>query len=119
MGEYVELFMVFKEQQTWNKAKNYIEMIKWELINFPDCLREYIQQIFMSNYKKYIKFLIKEFREKLDSTDNRLENYFSNTLDKHIKKIFKTKQGLFNFIIERINGWNENNKLALRNWQLL
>ena len=24
MGEYVELFMAFKEQQTWNKAKNYI-----------------------------------------------------------------------------------------------
>lgn len=83
--------MVFKEQQTWNKAKNYVEMIKRELINFPNFLRDYIQQNFIPNYKKYIKFLIKEFREKLDSIDNRLENYFGNTLDKHIKKIFRTK----------------------------
>lgn len=55
----------------------------------------------MLNYKKYIKFLIKEFKKKLDSTDNRLENYFGNTLDKHIKKIFRTKLGLFNYVIER------------------
>ena len=115
MGEFIELFMAFKEQQTWNKAKNYIEMIKRELINFPDFLQEYIMKNFMPNYKKYIIFLKKEFKEKLDSTDNKLENYFGNTLNKHIKKIFRTKQGLFNFIFERKNGWNENNKSALRN----
>ena len=28
---------------------------------------------------------------KLDSTDNKLENYFGNTLNKYIKKIFRTK----------------------------
>ena len=42
------------------------------------------------------------------------KNYFGNTLSKHIKKIFRTKQGLFNFIFQRKNGWNENNKSALR-----
>ena len=42
MGEFIELFMAFKEQQTWNKAKNYIEMIKRELINFPEFLQEYL-----------------------------------------------------------------------------
>ena len=36
MGEYIELLMAFKEQQTWNKSKNYIEMLKREIINFPD-----------------------------------------------------------------------------------
>ena len=38
---------------------------------------------------------------KLDSTDNKLENYFCNTLNKYIKKIFRTKQALFNFIFQR------------------
>ena len=38
---------------------------------------------------------------KLDSTDNKLENYYGNSLNKHIKKIFRTKQGLFNFILQR------------------
>ncbi len=41
---------------------------------------------------------------KLDSTDNKLENYFGNTLNKDIKKIFRTKQGLFNFIFQIRNG---------------
>ena len=36
MGELIELFMAFKDQQTWKKAQNYIEMLKRELINFPD-----------------------------------------------------------------------------------
>ena len=114
MGEYIELFMAFKEQQTWNKAKNYIEMLKREIINFPDFLQEYINNNFMPIYKKYIKFLLKKHNGKLDSTDNRLENYFGNTLDKHIKRIYRTKEGVFNYIMERKNGWIENNKSALR-----
>ena len=101
MGGFIELFMIFKDQQTWNKARNYIEMIKREINNFPDFLQKYIMNKFMPNYKKYIKFLTKEYKGKLDRTDNKLENYFGNTLNKHIKKIFRTKQGLFNFINER------------------
>lgn len=114
MGEFIELFMAFRNQQTWNKARNYIEMLKRELVKFPEFLREYISNNFMPIYKKYIKFLRKEYKGKLDGTDNKLENYFGNTLNKHIKKIFRTKQGLFNFIKERKNGWVENNKLALK-----
>lgn len=114
MGGFIELFMAFKDQQTWKKAQNYIEMLKRELINFPEFLREYIIKNFMPRYKKYIKFLKKEYKQKLDNTDNKLENYFGTTLNKHIKKIFRTKQGLFNFINTRKNGWNENNKSALR-----
>ena len=89
-------------------------MLKREIINFPEFLREYIIKNFMPRYKKYIKFLKKEYKQKLDNTDNKLENYFGTTLNKHIKKIFRTKQGLFNFINTRKNGWNENNKSALR-----
>ena len=114
MGGFIELFMAFKDQQTWKKAQNYIEMLKREIINFPEFLREYIIKNFMPRYKKYIKFLKKEYKQKLDNTDNKLENYFGTTLNKHIKKIFRTKQGLFNFINTRKNGWNENNKSALR-----
>lgn len=113
MKEYRELFMAFKDQETWIKAKNYIEMLKKELHNFPEFLKEYIDKNFMPNYKKYIKFLKKQYKEKLDRTDNKLENYFGNTLDKHVKKIYRTKQGIFNLIIQRKNGWNENNKSAL------
>ena len=66
-------------------------MLKRELINFPDFLQEYIMKNFMPYYKKYIKFLKNEYKGKLDNTDNKLENYFGNTLNKYIKKIFRTK----------------------------
>ena len=38
--------MVFKEQQTCNKAENYIGMIKRELIYFPEFLQEYYNEKF-------------------------------------------------------------------------
>ena len=60
MGGFIELFMAFKDQQTWKKAQNYIEMLKSEIINFPEFLRKYIIKNFMPGYKKYIKFLKKE-----------------------------------------------------------
>ena len=101
MREFIELFMAFKDQKTWKKAQKYIEMLKRELINFPVFLQEYLMKNFVPYYKKYIKFLTKEYKGKLDNTDNKLENYFGNTLNKHIKKIFRTKQGLFNFIFQR------------------
>ena len=104
-NEYVVKFMEFKDQPTWEEARAYIEKIRAELKDYPDFLADYISNNFLPIYKKYIKFLQKEYKGKLDSTDNKLENYFGNTLGKHIKKIFRTKQGLFNFIIERKKGW--------------
>ena len=60
MGGFIELFRAFKDQQTWKKAQNYIEMLKREIINFPEFLREYIIKNFMPRYKKYIKFKISQ-----------------------------------------------------------
>lgn len=90
-------------------------MLKREIHTFPDYIAEFIIQNFMPIYKKYIVFLQNEFKGKLDYTNNKIENYFRNTLPKSIKKIFRTKKGLFNFISRRKNGWVENNKSALTN----
>ena len=98
MEEFIEKFMKFTEQKTWQKAIDYIEQLKMELHCFPDFLSEYIWKNFIPIYKKYIKFLKKEHEDKLDATDNKLENHFGNTVSKHVKKIYRTKQGLFNFI---------------------
>ena len=46
---------------------------------------------------------------KLENTNNKLENYFRNTLDKH-KKIYRTPEGIFDYIMARKNGWIENQK---------
>ena len=54
-------------------------------------------------YKKYILFLQKDYLGKLDSTNNKVENYFGNTLPRRVKNIFRTKGGLFNFALCRKN----------------
>ena len=55
----------------------------------------------MPIYKKYILFLQKDHLGKLDSTNNKVENYFGNTLPRRVKNIFRTKGGLFNFSLCR------------------
>ena len=109
MKKYVNEFMEFKDKTKWKEAENYIQSMKTKLHTFPEFLEEYIKKNFMPIYKKYIIFLEKDFKGKLDSTNNKIENYFGNTLPKRIKNIFRTKQGLFNFISNRKKGWVKNN----------
>ena len=53
-------------------------------------MQEYLIKNFFPVYRKYLIFLEKPFIGKLESTNNKIENYFGNTLDKHTKKIYRT-----------------------------
>ena len=108
--EYIELFYELFHQQSFKKAKNYIKLLKQELKNFPKIMQDYLNKNFFPVYKKYLVFLEKPFIKKLESTNNKLENYFGNTLDKHTKRIYRTPEGIFNYIMARKNGWIENQK---------
>lgn len=74
---------------------------------------------FFPVYRKYLVFIEKPFIGKLESTNNKLENYFGNTLDKHTKRIYRTPEGIFDYIMTRKNGWIENRKKVLTKWQSL
>ena len=113
--EYIELFYELFHQQSFKKAKNYIKLLKQELKNFPKIMQDYLNKNFFPVYKKYLVFLEKPFIKKLESTNNKLENYFGNTLDKHTKRIYRTPEGIFNYIMARKNGWIENQKKVLTN----
>lgn len=113
MKKYVVHFMEFRKKKTFEEAEKYIHLIREELDKFPKFIAKYISESFMPIYKKYIIFLNEKIGGKLDHTNNKVENYFGNTLPKRIKNIFRTKSGAFNFILGRKNGWVENNVLAL------
>jgi len=72
-----------------------------------------LKRNFFPNYKKYLNYLIKEHYNKLEKTNNRLENYNGITLPKSEKKKFRTLNGAFNQILHRIKNWNENQKNQL------
>ena len=112
---YIELFYQLFNQQSFNKAKKYIELLKYELKNFPIMMQEYLNDNFFPVYRKYLIFLEKDHIGKLESTNNKLENYFGNTLDKHTKRIYRTPEGIFDYIMARKDGWIENQKKVLTN----
>lgn len=98
---YIELFYELFHQQSFEKAKNYIKLLKYELKNFPKIMQDYLNKNFFPVYRKYLIFLEKPFIKKLESTNNKIENYFGNTLDKHTKRIYKTPDGIFDYIMAR------------------
>ncbi|WP_295592421.1 hypothetical protein [uncultured Methanobrevibacter sp.] len=109
----MELLYELFHQQSFDKAKSYIKLLKYELTNFSKIMHDYLIKNFFPVYRKYLIFLEKPFIGKLESTNNKIENYFGNTLDKHTKKIYRTPEGIFDYIMARKNGWIENRKKVL------
>ena len=93
----------------------YIDLLKNELKGFPKLLSEYLNKNFFSQYRKFLKFLENPFKGKLEGINNKIENYLGNTLDKHSKKIYRTPEGMFAYIMSRKNGWIENRNQDLTN----
>ena len=112
---YKQLIFELFNQQTYNKATNYINLLRQEYINFPEILQKFLKNDFFPEYKKYIWFLKKEFKGKLTRTDNDSEKYFHATLPKAEKKRYRTEQGVFNQIYNRKNGWMKKIKFQLTN----
>ena len=102
---YKELIFELFEQQTYDKAISYVNLLKQEINNFPEVLKKFLIEDFFPEYKKYLWFLKKEFRGKLTRTNNPSEMYFHATLPKAEKKRYRTKEGVFNQICNRKNGW--------------
>ena len=111
----LNLFYELFHQQSFEKAISFLELLKRELKNFPKILQDYLNKNFFPEYRKYLVFLEKPFIGKLESTNNKLENYFGNTLDKQTKRIYKTPEGIFDYIMARKDGWIENQKKVLTN----
>ena len=110
---YKQLIFELFNQQTYDKALNYMDMLKQEFINFPEILQKFLEKDLFKKKKKYIWFLKKEYKGKLTRTDNDSEMYFHATLPKSEKKRFRTEQGIFNQIFNRKNGWMKKIKSQL------
>ena len=110
---YIRLLYELFHQQSFDKAIGYIELLKQELPNFPEMMQEYLKKNFFPVYRKYLVFLEKPYIGKLESTNNKIENYFGNTLDKHTKRVYRTPEGRFNYIMAKKEGWVDNQKKVL------
>ena len=65
----------------------------------------YMNKNFFPVYKRYIVFLKKEVKDHLYKTNNICENYIRKIIDKDRKHDFKIIKGVFDYIINRVEGW--------------
>ncbi|MEE0024270.1 hypothetical protein [Methanobrevibacter sp.] len=93
---YKQLSFELFKQQTYKKAISYVILLKNEINNFSEVLKNYLIKDFFPEYKKFLWFLKDEFKGKLTRTDNNSEICFHATLPKSDKKRYRTKNGVFN-----------------------
>lgn len=90
------------------KINSNIKLIKANMINFPIFIKEYSEKTFLPNYKSYLYYLEKPYKDKLDATDNKTEGYFTATMPKGQKRKYCTLEGIINQIYRRGNGLIKN-----------
>ena len=115
INEYLILIFELFNQQTYDKAVQFINLLKHEYKNFPDILKDFLNDKIFPEYKYFILFLKKSYKGKITKTNNPSEMYFRATLPRAEKNKYRTFKGLINQILHRKNGWMKNQKLQLTN----
>jgi len=110
-GVFLDLF----KQKTYEDALKYVERLKYILDEFPDFLAKYLKREFFPKYKKFLTFLKEPHKGKIDSTNNKTENYIGNIMPKADKNKYRTKLGFINQIYHRTKNWIKNQKNQLTN----
>lgn len=103
------IYYIFKEE-SFDKAESYIKLIKANMKNFPEFIKQYLEENFLPYYKSYIYYLEKKYKGKLDDTNNKTEGYFRATMPKGQKRKYRTLKGIINQIYHRGNGLIKNQR---------
>jgi len=110
-GIFLDLF----KYETYEDALRYVKMLKYILDEFPEFLAKYLKREFFPKYKKFLTFLKEHHKGKIDSTNNKTENYIGNIMPKADKNKYRTKIGFINQIYHRTKNWIKNAKYQLTN----
>ena len=101
-------FLILFKQKSYKDALKYAKDLKSILDVFPEFLAKYLKQEFFPKYKKFLTFLKEPHKGKIDSTNNKTENYIGNIMPKADKNKYKTELGFINQIYHRTKNWKKN-----------
>jgi transposase-like protein len=110
-GIVIDLF----KKKSYEDAVYYVERMRYILDEFPPFLAKYLKKEFFPKYKKYLTFLKEPHKGKIDSTNNKTENYIGNIMPKADKNKYRTKLGFINQVYHRVKNWIKNQKFQLTN----
>jgi hypothetical protein len=112
---YKSIFLDLFKQETYEGALKQVARLKYILGDFPEFLADYLNQEFFPKHVKFLTFLKEEHKEKINSTNNKTENYIGNIMPKADKNKYRTKIGFINQIYHRTKNWIKNTKNQLTN----
>jgi transposase-like protein len=95
-----------------NTAKNLFNKLKNEINNIPASFRKIITKKFIAHFDRFVNYMKDQ---NINKTSNKIENYFRTTLPKAIKRIFKTKQGLQEYLTLQKEKWDKTHKIIKNN----
>jgi hypothetical protein len=78
--------------------------------DYPVIIQSIILDSIMPCFKTYFYHLIDD---KVDKTNNKIENYFLKTFPRHVKKIMKTFEGILSRICLREKFWSKYNEIQI------
>ena len=89
MKEYVNIFEKLFNQESFDKAIEYINFLKLEVSKFPKFIADYLNKNFFPIYRKFLHYLEKDHIGKLDAYNNKIENFFGNTMPRYEKNFIE------------------------------
>jgi len=107
--EKLELFSLF-DSKDYKSARNKFDKILAKVKEFSEVIQYIILDSLMPYFKTFFNFLD---NENIESTSNKIENFFKRTLPKSVKKIMKIKKGVTSRIALRTEIWNRENFIEI------
>ncbi len=100
------------DSQNYNNAKKLFNKLKQEINNIPNVFKKIITKKFLVHFHRFINYLKDP---NISKTSNKIENYFRTTLPKAIKRIFKTIQGLQEYLTLQKEKWDKTHRIIKNN----
>ncbi|MDR0900069.1 MAG: hypothetical protein LBM26_00255, partial [Methanobrevibacter sp.] len=101
----LELFNLFSSK-SFNNARNHFDNMLSKIEDFYLIIQEIMVDSIMPYFNTFFGFLK---NNNIESTSNKIENYFHKTMPRHVKKIMKTVDGVMARIWLRTKLWDERN----------
>ena len=106
--DYKRLFFDIIDADSINDAKEKRNKLFYLNSNVPKVIRKLTSNLIIPEFKKLTNYLTDS---KIAMTSNKIENCFLKNFPKHIKKLFKTDEGILKRFDLKMKYWDEDNAI--------
>jgi len=110
ISAYLDQMFQIVDSESYEEAIKDFQWFLLDLYDVPEPFMYVIEKKFIKNIDRLLNYLLDE---NIPRTNNATENYFRNTLSKAIKKMFKTIDGVEEFLTLQREKWDHNNRIYI------